>query len=356
MALNARENINGVTPQDLNKMNTNFMSIWKTLFGGLDFSDTNNELKKKIQTQQMPVQGESNFDMNFPAYIRFFVPTNTKEITSTSFNIICERYRMDSGVAMDGGSIIDAPIEMSLASASTGIASVSSPTVGVSSVGGGGSTSASNSELSTYVNYWGNWNPKEPDDPSYDVIATVAPYKFYSDTNETGNNAGDFPISGYPPYGTAESDLANYPHYFAAVYEDDRARHWLDLATVQHKHIIPSHKHTLPDHSHNVSLEPHTHTIELEPHTHEASAKISIPDHSHKLKEGIQISQSDALGVNVKLNGNVIATLDSASNSIKNNVDAKDFVKIGEWNTIECTTQNLARITIYGIIELVMNY
>lgn len=340
MSLNARENINGITPQDLNKMNNNFMSIWKTLFGGLDFSDTNNNLKKKIQTQQMPVQGESNFDMNFPAYIRFFVPTNTKEITSTSFNFICERYRMDSGIAMDGGSVIDAPIQMSLASSTTGVASVSSPTVGVSSVSNSSVYGASTAPVYSWYFYSSNG----------DKIGRVPPTKAFGllqSGDATANTYTDF-VTGKTSDGSNLSGVKvrNVPSNIGSVSI-------IDLAYLNHEHEFEI---TTQPHTHSITMQPHSHSISLQPHTHEANAKITLPEHNHKLKEGIQISNSDALGVNVKLNGNVIATLDSMSNSIKNNVDAKDFVKIGEWNTIECTTQNLARITIYGIIELVMNY
>jgi hypothetical protein len=375
MALNPREQITDTSPQSLNKLNNNFMTIWKTLFGGLDFSDTNSELKKKIQTQQIPVQGEGNFDKNFPLYIRFFVPNNTKSITSTSFNMICERYRMDSSVAMDGGGRVGVDINMSLASSNTAVASVSSPTVGVSSVSsqtvgvtsvsGGGTTSSSGGGLSTYVDYWGNWNPGDPSNPNNDVVATYAPYFLYSKTNGTGDNAGDFPISGYPPYGSASSGIDNMPHIFAAVYSDKRGRYWLDLAEVQHKHVIPSHTHGIPKHSHDISLsphshtialEPHTHKIELAPHTHEATASVDLPDHTHNLNEGIKVSTQEALNVEVKLNGTKIADLDSMSGSIKNNIDAKDLIKIGEWNILECTTTSLARITIYGIIELIKQY
>lgn len=355
MSLNARENINGVTPQDLNKMNNNFMSIWKALFGGLDFSDTNSALKKRIQTQQMPVQGEGNFDVNFPLYVRFFVPSNTKSITSTSFNLICERYRMDSGVAMGGGGVLNAPIQMALSNANTGVASVSSPTVGVSSVGGGGTTSSSSPAQSAYVDYWGNWNPTDPN-ASGDVVAVPATFMLYNTMNSTGDNAGDFPISGYPPYGSATGIYDNIHSWFAAVYQDSRARMWLDLASVQHKHILPTHRHDIPSHSHTISMEPHTHTITLQPHTHNATASITLPDHVHNLNEGIKISSQNADNVVVKLNGNIIANMDSSANSTKNNIDAKDNIKIGEWNVLECTTSNLARITIYGIIELVMNY
>lgn len=352
MALKARENINGVTPQDLNKLNTNFQQIWKTLFGGIDFSSTNNDLKKRIQTQTIPVQGEGNFDKNFPLHIRFYVPSNVKTITSTSFNLICERYRMDSGVAMDGGSVVNAPIEMSLASANTGIASVSSPTVGVSSVSSSSTTSSSGGGTSAYVDLWGNWYPGDPV-PSGDVVAiNPSSYLF---GRAIPDKQAVYNIIDIAPYGVSGV------YKFAPVYKgysetSSETEYWLDLASVQHKHEIPNHTHSIPSHSHTITMQPHTHSITLQPHTHEASAKLNIPAHKHDLNEGIQISKTDATGVTVKLNGTTITTMDSTANNTKNNLDITDKINIGAWNVIECSTLSLARITLYGIIELVMKY
>ena len=359
MALNPREQITDTSPQSLNKLNNNFMTIWKTLFGGLDFSDTNNELKKKIQTQQIPVQGEGNFDKNFPLYIRFFVPNNTKSITSTSFNMICERYRMDSSVAMDGGGRVGVDINMSLASSNTAVASVSNQTVGVSSVGGGGVTSNSGGGGTSLVNLWGNWDLNNPDVQG-DVVAITPSFNLFN--KAIISKQGVYNITNMAPYGGMVPEYGGgYRYKFAPVYKgydtnESDVEYWLDLATVQHKHSLPSHTHSIPSHSHSVSLEPHSHTIALEPHTHEATASVDLPDHGHNLNEGIKVSTQEALNVKVKLNGTKIADLDSMSGSIKNNIDVKDLIKIGEWNILECTTTSLARITIYGIIELIKQY
>lgn len=322
MALNARENINGMTPQDLNKMNNNFMSIWKTLFGGLDFSDTNGKLKKKIQTQQIPVQGEGNFDSNFPLYIRFFIPSNTKEITKTSFNLICERYRMDSSVTAGGGGVAGGEISLSLASASGGSSSVSS-----------GSYS---STITTPVKRWYRFTSagvRDEENPpirpiwgniSGNAIASLNSTDYVTGTSFDGNNLlGVLKRSVPSNYGTAE---------------------YVDLCYFNHEHDVL------------VSIPPHSHTITVQPHTHSGTAKIDLPEHSHNLNEGIKVSSTNAMNVSIKLNGTHIVSMDSISGNIKNDIDVKDKVIIGGWNTIECTTSNLARITLYGIIELVMNY
>lgn len=322
MALNPRENINGVTPQDLNKINNNFMNVWKTLFGGLDFSDTNNKLKKKIQTQQIPVQGEGNFDKNFPLYIRFFVPSNTKEVTNTSFNMICERYRMDSSVAMDGGGVAGGKINLSLATATGASSSVSA-----------GSYSKT---VTTPVKKWYKYDISgyrdEEDPPQRPMWVSMS-------GNGTASLSGTDYVTGvshegYPLVGVVKRFCET--NYGQVDY--------VDLCYFNHEHDV------------SVSIPPHSHTITVQPHTHSGTASIDLPDHKHDLNEGIKISSKDAQNVNLKINGVSFATMDSISGNIKNNIDIKDNIKIGEWNIIECTTSNLARITIYGIIELVMNY
>lgn len=316
MALNPRENVNGVTPQDLNKINNNFMSIWKTLFGGLDFSDTNGELKKKIQTQQMPVQGEGNFDSNYPLYIRFYVPNNTKSITKSSFNMICERYRMDSSVTSGGGKVVNAPIQLSLASANTGVSSVSNAS------GYGSTTSPVNQWYAFLPN--GSKITRNPPTGTFYAPESTLPSSSFSEAYITGTK-----VLGLK---TMEVNTSR------GVEEA------IDMDYLNHNHLV------------QISIEPHSHTITLQPHTHSGSATITIPEHTHNLNEGIKVSSQDALGVIVELNGKQIATLNSANNPTANEVDCTDAILVGQWNTIKCTTSNLARITIYGIIELVMNY
>ena len=341
MALNPREQITDTSPQSLNKLNNNFMTIWKTLFGGLDFSDTNNELKKKIQTQQIPVQGEGNFDKNFPLYIRFFVPNNTKSITSTSFNMICERYRMDSSVAMDGGGKVGVDINMSLASSNSAVASVSSPTIGVSSVSSASTSASTTTPVSSWYRY-GSEGARESKNPPLRPIWVTQVGDLHASLKGTDYVTGTA-YDGYDLLGVA---VRFGPSNIGSV-------DYIDLNYLNHEHKVTI---TTQPHSHNISLSPHSHTIALEPHTHEATASVDLPDHEHNLNEGIKVSTQEALNVKVKLNGTKIADLDSMSGSIKNNIDAKDLIKIGEWNILECTTTTLARITIYGIIELIKQY
>ena len=57
-----RQDINSTSPQDLLKINENFMNIFEKVFGDINFSDTAQELQTKIMTQYLSVQGEGNFE------------------------------------------------------------------------------------------------------------------------------------------------------------------------------------------------------------------------------------------------------------------------------------------------------
>lgn len=315
-----REDINGTSPLDIKKLNDNLRNVWNKVFGDINFSDADNDLKSKILTQWIPVQGEGNFDKNFPLTIRFFVPNNTKKIVSTNFNLMCERYRMDSGVAEGGGAIENVDITMSMGSTTVS-----------GSVSNGGDTSS-------YAKSWGNWNPNDPYDASYDVVSVPATYRLFNDVAQGNNTGNSFNIKDYAPYGIFNSYGTTYR--FAPVYmgfEGSIKGNWVDLATLQHKHEIP----------------PHGHSFSAQPHGHTATGKVTLEDHSHPLKEGIKISTQEAQGVEVSINGIKFASMNSSSVPVINNLDITDKIKIGEWNVIQCTTINLARIVLYGTIELI---
>lgn len=314
-----REDINGTSPLDIKKINDNLRNVWSKVFGDINFSDADNDLKSKILTQWIPVQGEGNFDKNFPLTIRFFVPLNTKKIVSTNFNMVCERYRMDSGVAEGGGASSNVDIAMSMGSA----------LANGSVVNGGDRTS--------YVNSWGNWNPDDPNSDSYDKVSIPASYRLFKEVAQNDRTIPSL-ITDNVPYGASTGYYGLYkfaPVYFGA--SNGKSTAWVDLSTLQHKHTIPAH-------GHNFSQTPHTHS---------ASGKVSFADHEHGLKEGIKISTQDAQGVDITINGERFASMNSISAPVINNLDITDKIKIGEWNIIECTTINLARIVLYGTIELI---
>lgn len=337
MPTNARENINGLTPQDLNKMNENFMSVWKTLYGGIDFDNTNLRTQNKINTQWITVQSEGNYDIGFPTYVRFYVPPDTKRVVSSSFNFLKERYRMDSGVANGGGGVEDVNIAMSMGNA----------TGGISSIGGGGATSLSGGDISAYVNYWGNWNSKDPENnEQYYRIAVPSPHRLLYDDFKNSNITTIVNVSGGAPYGIHYREDGSLHTWLAPIYRGNangKENYWLDLSTIQHKHEIPSHQHVLPAHSHDIVLEPHTHS---------AVGKVSLPPHTHELNEGIKVSSKDAGSTEIVLNGQTVGSMATGLNSI-NNLDLTEFIRIGEWNIIKISTNTLARITVYGVIEVI---
>ena len=42
----------------------------------------------------------------------------------------------------------------------------------------------------------------------------------------------------------------------------------------------------------------------------------------------------------------------SGSNATQNDIDISEHIKVGQWNVIKVTSSTVARITLYGIIEL----
>ncbi|MGL5352157.1 MAG: hypothetical protein ACRDA5_02380 [Clostridium sp.] len=315
-----REEVNGTSPIDIKKINDNMRGLWAKVFGDINFSDTDKDLKKKILTQWIPVQGEGNFDIHYPMTIRFFIPNNTSKIVGSNFNLYCERYRMDSGVASGGGSVSNVDIAMSMGSTN----------VNGSVDGNGDSTS--------YVRWWGNYNPDSGmiiTDGSGKAVAEKAKSRFFDNFGSNSENHF-FRIDDNAPYGHYV-DNNGWGYRFMPVYRGvDNGQLWVDMACFQHSHLIPGH-------GHNFSQSPHSHT---------ASGKVSIDEHEHDLKEGIKISSQNAMGVGIKINGNLIANMDSVTNNNLSNINIAQHIKIGQWNLIECSTVNLARLTVYGTVEI----
>lgn len=311
----AREQITGTTPQDINKMNKNMETLWFKLFGNLEMSDTNSEFIKNVMTQWIPIQGEGNLDVSNPYKLRFYIPPNTKSITKTSVNVQIERYKMDSSITEGGGRSIGMDISMSMGSAN----------VGVSSVGGGGGSASTTSLVSRWYPYSENGAKGDYFSPGTRMLTKDI---FLSLTQEGnifyGNPTGGHVLGAKTP-----------------MYSDSVAL--MDLSALNHEHDVA------------ISTPPHSHNIILAPHTHTAIGTIDLPDHSHALKEGIKLASVAPADVNVKLNGTSISVLNGDS-AYKNDINVSEYIKIGEWNTIECTTSNLARINIYGVIELVQKF
>ena len=386
-----RRDVRGTTGQDIEKINSNFMDIFDKVFGNINFSDADTNMKNKILTQWIPIQGEGNLDSSNPLYIRFFVPPNTRSVVSTNFNVMTEHYRMDSSITsteenkQEVVSVVSsvAPSEtksstvspettktssvepsqtISATASASGVSGISSANVAVSSIGGGGVTSYGGGGAVEYVRKWGS--------PGYEVDAPTD-YIYPNNNSMINSNLGGFITSNdnrltygaVVPVGKMSNSVA--PTYY------------VDLYSIQHSHNIPSHTHSIPEHSHSITLQPHTHSVTMEghahdvtipshshdvtipphshdltipSHTHEVTGSVTIPAHSHTLNEGIKISATSPSNVKFHINDNVFSTLQG--NNSANNIDITDKIKIGEWNTIKITSSTVARATLYGTLEI----
>ena len=300
-----REEVRGTTGQDIMKINENFMNIFEKVFGDINFSDTDTALQNSILTQYIPFQGDGNLDNRYPLYVRFYVPPNIKTIKGATLNAFVENYRMDSDVTKGGGGIAGGSVNLSI------------------SGGGGGSTSVSYAGSTSYVRKWGT-PPYEYEAPT-DLI--------YPQNENITTKLGGFITSNdnRKTLGvlTPDGRLTGSASYFK----------YADFNTFQHSHEIP----------------PHSHVVGFEPHTHSGEASVSIPDHTHELKEGIRVSTTAPGTTNVYVNDNKVCSV-SSGNATANNIDISQYVNIGEWNIIKVDTTNLARISVYGTIEAIMKY
>lgn len=306
----ARETITGTTPQDINKINKNMEQMWFKVFGNLEMSDTTSEFIKNVMTQWIPVQGEGNFDSNNPYRLRFFIPPNTKSITETSFNIQIERYRMDSTVTAGGGRVVGVDIKMSMGNASGS----------ASSVAGGG--------------YSSGITTSTQDSHRHIMFAKQSASGMYNSEHSYGFS------SSYGGSFNARIPLKVYGNSINVTSPD-----YIYTYGAEGGH----------SHGFSISIPAHSHSISMSPHTHSASGKLDLPDHTHDLTEGIKLASVAPSNVVIKLNGTSVATL-NGDNAVKNELDISQHINIGQWNTIECTTSNLARINIYGVIELVQKF
>lgn len=299
-----REDIRGTSPQDIMKINENTTQLWSKVFGDINFSDTDEDLKNKIATQWIQVQGEGNFDRNNPLRIRFFVPPNTKKIKSTDFNFVLERYKMDSGITSGGGGVAGGDINMSIA--------------------GGGACTASGTVPSrtASVKHWGTY-PYQYSAPTRTI---------YPDSDKLKGALGGYVNINGSTLGTITLD--------GFMNGTSVKQNFVDFYLFQHTHEIPS-----------MSV-----NVNVPSHTHRGTANITIPSHYHQLEEAIQISKHAPSGIKIKINGTSVNNNMSESNPTLNNLNNTDLIKIGAWNIIEIETTNVARMTVYGTVEVIQDY
>lgn len=276
-----REQINSTSPQDIMKMNDNFMSIFEKVFGDINYSDIDKNLKDKVNTQWIPVQYEGNLDKDNPSYIRFFIPPNVTTIKSSSFNMITEQFRMDSSVTQGGGQQVEAPIVLSIGDVIGG-ATTSTPSVSMSS----------------------NNSPYTADNLPYYLNFKI------------DNNYGGL-------------------HMFKEGDWDD-------------KPLSPDLAIKITNHNHDIT---HTHEVSVSPHSHTGSANVSVPDHTHSLKAGIYVATDTPADVKVYLNDFYVTNITQQTMACQ---DLSENIKIGEWNTIKVTTSNIARVVLYGTVEVII--
>lgn len=378
-----RENINGFTPQDLNKLNDTLMGLFEKVHGDINFSDTDSVTQSKILTQWMPVQGDGNMDKNVPYYIRFFIPPNVKEVKSSDFNFMLENYRMDSSITTNADTsypVIStttgeepkvyrstvATLKDNRTTFATNLerktshdasAGATSQGVVVAMYDGGGKTSDGGGAVTARVKYWGFPYMTAPTAPGGSSNTTVV---------QSGTNSKYFYTPGRDDlhsmlinrtvYGASRpmADMFDFQHYHEIGSHD----HWVP----NHTHTLRSHSHTvtmeahrhtfeIPGHDHKFDLPPHDHNFEVPAHTHSVSGTVEIKGHSHNLNEGIKVSSTNPVNVWVNVNGHDVVYLDS-NNRTKNNIEIHKIVNIGQWNTIKVTTANLGRIVVYGVLEL----
>jgi hypothetical protein len=293
MASEKRENIGAQwNAQEANKLNNMLMWIWKKIHGDINFVDVNPNVKAQMFTNWLQPQGEGNLDSTHPIYFRFYVPADVKKIKSASLNAIVSRYRMDSAVTASSGQITTAAIV----------------------------TSGSSNVETAPVDKWGPYDsigtPQQPSTGAENIVSM--------DPVSDGYIADGY----YKEVGSGGGLMMAVAK--AVIQGTQELYAWVDLYRMQHRHNIQ--------------------------HSHSGSANITIEGHSHGLNEGIIESSVQPQLVNIYLNDNVIVTAMSEVDSVKNNLDILPYVVPGQWNIIKITCDNLARITVYGIIELVQMY
>lgn len=319
----SKKNITGTTPADIKNINDNMNALWYKLFGNLSLGDINNEFLDKVLTQYTTVQEEGNLDSTHPLYVRFYIPPNTKKILSAPFNIMLSRYRMDSSITMGGGGVNNVDVAASTVAQKV-TASVAS------TVATAKATSYEREVKTSTIKYWQG-----------DTFTSNPPTMYYP-ANEKPTAINKY-IMAYIANGKIALGLR--------VAQHDDGYSFIDFNNLFHEHSIE-----IPGHSHSISIEPHGHSINIEPHTHEITAKVNIQPHTHDLAEGIKDSVEQPRGVNVYVNDKAVVTNLSGDSTVVNDVDIAEHLLIGSWNTIRVTSQNVSRVTLYGIIELVSKF
>ena len=295
-------------------INDNFMALFSKVSGGnINYADLDTNVKNRINTQWIPFQAEGNLDANFPLETRIYLPPNVKEIKSATMSAVASNYRMDSDVALsdDFFSLVDVNIAMGGATT----------VIGNTTTNGGGSINES-----FYVEEWGT-PPYTYDAPTSWVYENGSYIKNASGGYVRGSNGkGLGTIFAKMPLGSSNGELREY----------------VDFKNWQH-----THKVIAPSHSHGIQATALS-------HSHEGYAKLSLPKHSHKLNEGVKVSTKQPSGIELQVNDRKVGRVLSGTNDTVVDVDILKECKVG-WNHIKVLGMGVGRITIYGVIEIVVD-
>ena len=79
-----------------------------------------------------------------------------------------------------------------------------------------------------------------------------------------------------------------------------------------------------------------------------------MPQHVHKLNEGIKQSTKQPSSIEVQFNKTKVGRVLSGTNDTMNDVDVSKQCKIG-WNTIRVIGAGVGRITLYGVVEVLID-
>lgn len=355
-----REEVRGTSGQDLAKINDNFSNLFLKLYGNINFEDVGQEVQRKLTTQYFTFQGESNLDGNYPMYVRFFVPPNVKIVKNAVLNAIVEAYRMDSGVALSQTVSCDLDLDINLATSpvtvrgqvQSGGTKTSQNGGGATSEDGGGGTSLDGGNYTLPIARWGI-SPNLAVAPTEHMISSdiVRPPLYLVNNHGYVTTADTKQTLGVVPFKVTYKDVDMEQGFEINV---------VDLWNFAHEHDIPPHYHALREHSHWIKehqhlIDPHTHEFvaTTDPHTHTGKVHFTLPTHDHPLNEGIKISTKAIEPVTIKVNDNNVTTITSAELT-KNGVDITDKIKIGQWNIIQVNSTSVARCTIYGNVECIM--
>lgn len=293
-----REDIRDTSPQSLKKLNDTLSALWFKLFGDVSLSDLAKDVKQELYSNWLQPQGEGNLDANHPLFIRFYVPSNTKSVKQAKLNIVTSNYRLDSDVT----SAATQTVWGGTTTSGSGGASTSSS--------GGSATSSSGGNHNHDIFRLANEDP-------FPAEMVTNFYKYYA------NGVANLDLSILLPEGYQVTNFDSIKTYTSSG----------------------DHVHTVGDHTHTIGN-----------HTHEVITATTTNEHSHNQNMAIIESETVPSGVKIYINENLVGTAMNGTNVEQNDINILDFINIGTWNIIKVTSENIARVTAYGIVELLQNY